>query len=47
MPERKGTLELTWWPAKKRLWLAVHSNRVAKWQAEVIKEFEQKFNELS
>ena len=23
-----GTLEVTWWPARDRLWVAYHSNRV-------------------
>jgi hypothetical protein len=35
----KGTLECTWWPAQNRLWLAVHANRKAAWQADAIKEF--------
>jgi hypothetical protein len=30
-PGERGTLEATWWPAGKRLWLAVHSNRRAAW----------------
>jgi hypothetical protein len=25
---RSGTLEVTYWPAKKRLWVTYHSNRV-------------------
>jgi hypothetical protein len=31
-----GTLELTWWPAKKRLWLKVASNRDGAWIDETI-----------
>ncbi|MEO7909667.1 MAG: hypothetical protein ABIV47_08470 [Roseiflexaceae bacterium] len=27
----KGTLELTYWPTKSRLWFAIHANRRAEW----------------
>ncbi len=29
--QASGTLELTWWPARKRLWFKVASNRHATW----------------
>ena len=31
-PGQKGTLEVTWWPARNRLWLGTHANRRAAWQ---------------
>ncbi|HEY3108351.1 MAG TPA: hypothetical protein VGL23_06340 [Chloroflexota bacterium] len=30
-PEQAGTLEATWWPARRRLWLKVHPRRRAGW----------------
>jgi hypothetical protein len=35
-PSIKGVLELTYWPGRRRLWFAVHSNRQAKWIAPTI-----------
>lgn len=35
-PKERGTLELTWWPAKRRFWVSVHANRRAPWQEAVI-----------
>jgi hypothetical protein len=32
----KGVLELTYWPSRRRLWLAVHANRQASWIARAI-----------
>lgn len=29
--KQSGTLELTWWPAQRRLWLSVQSGRNAPW----------------
>ena len=26
-----GTLELTWWPSRNRLWASVHANRAGAW----------------
>jgi len=26
--KRSGTLEVTWWPVKQRLWISYHENRV-------------------
>lgn len=26
-----GTLELTWWPQRRRLWFSVHANREGPW----------------
>jgi hypothetical protein len=42
-PGVKGTLECTWWPRNRRLWLSVHSNRAAAWQASVIEAFRATF----
>lgn len=30
-PGARGTLELTWWPARRRLWFKVSSGRAAPW----------------
>ena len=27
----RGTLEVTLWPARRRLWMSVHANRGAEW----------------
>ena len=35
-PGEKGTLEATWWPKKRKFWLAVHENRRADWQEQVM-----------
>jgi hypothetical protein len=43
IPRHRGTLEATWWPAKNRLWLSVHANRQAPWQAGVIEQFRGRF----
>lgn len=34
----KGVLELTWWPARSKLWFKVASNRSAPWVDEVLPE---------
>jgi hypothetical protein len=34
-PGATGTLELTWWPDKRKLWMKVHANREATWMAQV------------
>ena len=35
----KGTLEPTWWPKKRRLWLKVHAGREAPWIDAAISAF--------
>lgn len=30
-PSHTGTLEITWWPMERRLWLSVHANRSGDW----------------
>jgi hypothetical protein len=32
----RGTMELTWWPARRRLWFKVQSGRAAEWVDEEI-----------
>ena len=32
----RGTLELTWWPAERRLWFNVSSSRAGAWLDEAI-----------
>ena len=29
--KERGTLEVTLWPAQRRVWLSVHANRGAEW----------------
>jgi hypothetical protein len=31
LPSTRGTLEVTYWPARNRLWLAVQEGRRAEW----------------
>ena len=47
MPDKAGTLEATWWPAKNRLWLSVHENRQAEWQEPAIRALEAWSNGVS
>ncbi|HEU5100036.1 MAG TPA: hypothetical protein VFU22_13500 [Roseiflexaceae bacterium] len=35
-PGAKGTLELTYWPSRGRLWFAIHANRRADWMPSAI-----------
>lgn len=32
--KERGTLEVTLWPARRRLWLSVHANRGGEWVEE-------------
>lgn len=38
-PGERGVLEVTWWPASRRLWLKVHPMREADWIDEAIAAF--------
>ena len=40
-PSSPGTLEVTWWPSKQRLWAKVSLGRDAPWIAEAIAELER------
>jgi hypothetical protein len=31
LEKQPGTLEVTWWPPKNRLWMSVHANRSGAW----------------
>ena len=33
---RPGTLEITYWPKKERLWIKIHPRRRAGWMDEII-----------
>ena len=35
--DEPGTLELTYWPATKRLWFKIHPRRRADWMDDVMK----------
>ena len=41
-PGLSGTLEMTWWPAKKRLWAKVAAHRNAEWIAQAVEEIAAK-----
>lgn len=32
----RGTLELTWWPAQRRLWLKIAAGRASAWITELL-----------
>ncbi|MFZ4509228.1 MAG: hypothetical protein ACOYON_16190 [Fimbriimonas sp.] len=34
-PKQKGTLEVTWWPARGRFWMNQHPRRDAEWIAPI------------
>jgi hypothetical protein len=34
--QQTGTLELTWWPAQRRLWIKVASGRASAWIDELL-----------
>ena len=42
MGKQKGTLEITWWEAKNRLWLKVAKGRMGDWIAESITVLKKK-----
>ena len=42
MGKQKGTLEITWWEAKNRLWLKVAKSRMGDWIAENITTLKKK-----
>ena len=38
----RGTLELTWWPVRRRLWIKVQAGRTAPWIDEVSPQIKRK-----
>jgi hypothetical protein len=46
----RGTLEMTWWPQRKKLWLKIHTGRMATWIDKVApqlkREIESRINDL-
>jgi hypothetical protein len=44
LPSGSGTLEATWDPKGKRIWLAVHENREADWIESCIETFAIRWN---
>lgn len=40
-PPARGTLEVTLWPQRRRLWLRVHERRAAPWIEDAIVAFRQ------
>lgn len=42
---QRGVLEITYWPAKTRLWLDIHDNRQAEWNVSIIGPFAQSLAE--
>jgi len=39
-PGQRGTLEVTLWPPKRRLWLSIQSGRAAEWTAPAAAELQ-------
>jgi hypothetical protein len=39
--KERGTLEITWWPQEKRLWLKVAANREAPWIKAAVTHLQQ------
>lgn len=36
-----GTLEITWWPQRRRLWMKIQAGRTAEWIDEIAPRFKQ------
>ena len=39
---QKGTLEITWWKAKNRIWFKVAKGRMGDWMVEIIATLKKK-----
>ncbi|HEY3781280.1 MAG TPA: hypothetical protein VGL56_09370 [Fimbriimonadaceae bacterium] len=35
-PGQKGTLEITWWPEKDKVWVSLRENRMGDWIDEAV-----------
>src|SRR5262249_30603594 len=42
--EQRGTLELTWWPAKRKLWFKVQAGRDAGWIDQAVRTLARSIN---
>ncbi len=38
----RGTLEVTWWPQRRKLWIKIQAGRTAPWIDEIAPRFKQK-----
>jgi hypothetical protein len=38
----RGTLEITWWPERRRLWMKIQAGRTAAWINDIAPRFIQK-----
>jgi hypothetical protein len=38
----RGTLEVTWWPRSRKLWIKIQAGRTAPWINEIAPRFKQK-----
>jgi hypothetical protein len=45
--QQPGTLEMTYWPANRRLWLKVQAGRKAKWIGQIIPKLRAAFEMAS
>ena len=45
--KQPGTLEITWWPAKPRLWIKVAAGRSANWIDEIIPLLKRRLEEYN
>jgi hypothetical protein len=43
---QRGTLEITWWPDRRRLWLKIQAGRMALWIDKTAKQLKKKEIEL-
>jgi hypothetical protein len=40
-PRERGTLEITWWPRRRRLWFKVSAGRTAPWLTALLPSLQQ------
>ena len=43
-PGSKGTLEITWWPEKKKVWISLRENRMGDWIEEAVERMAAAFS---
>jgi len=42
--KQRGTLEVTWWPTKQRLWFSIQAGRTGKWVEPAAMTLKEKLN---
>jgi hypothetical protein len=38
----RGTLEITWWPQRRKLWIKIQAGRTAAWIDEIAPQFKER-----